>query len=154
MGIWTKHLLWGGEGLMWIVEISMWSCKTTHPPPPLPNANTNFSLGANCWVRGGVAWIIILVKRRLGRESRKLPTLPFPNPTPTLTFHLKQNFGLREGLVCSFAKSYTDTIVSSWDEGDARWLPVVLWKYMPSMCRSFNENLFCLTLKFLTLKFH
>lgn len=63
--------------------------------------------------------------------------------------------------MCSFAKSYTDTIVSSWDEGDARWLPAVLWKYMPSMCRSFNENLLShtkishtkISLKHLTLKF-
>lgn len=31
--------------------------------------------------------------------GRKVPTHPFPNPTPSLTFHLKQNFGLREGLV-------------------------------------------------------
>ena len=43
--------------------------------------------------------------------SGKLPTYPSPKPTLTLTSHLKQNVGLREGWVGSFSETYYDPIL-------------------------------------------
>ena len=45
--------------------------------------------------------------------SRILPTYPSPKPTFTLTYHLGQNVGLREGYVGSFPETYNDTCF--WD---------------------------------------
>ena len=49
-------------------------------------------------------------KRLWTYVSKKLPTYPSPTPTSTLTFHLGQNVGLREGYVGSFPETYNDPI--------------------------------------------
>ena len=56
-------------------------------------------------------------------EGRKLPTLPFHNLTPTLTFHLKQNVVLRwldtvfQGhYLPSLSINYVATVVLDKDE--------------------------------------
>ena len=43
--------------------------------------------------------------------SVKLPTYPSPKPTLTLTSHLRQNVGLREGQVGSFSETYNVVLI-------------------------------------------